>query len=87
VLQAKRTHAVDRRGPHAGLSWDDWNALGALAYEDRRWVIAVDTNVPVLRPRSSISARRRSGAIVGASFRFGINYAFLGVSGVGMNRR
>jgi hypothetical protein len=30
-----RTHAVGGRGLQAGRSWDDWNALRSLAYEDR----------------------------------------------------
>jgi len=30
-----RTHTFGGRGLQAGLNWDDWNALRALAYEDR----------------------------------------------------
>jgi hypothetical protein len=30
-----RTHTFRGRGLQPGLSWDDWNALRSLAYEDR----------------------------------------------------
>ena len=30
-----RPHAVGGRGLQPGLSWDDWNMLRALAYEER----------------------------------------------------
>jgi hypothetical protein len=30
-----RTHTVGGRGLQPGLSWNDWNTLRALAYEER----------------------------------------------------
>jgi len=30
-----RTHTFRGRGLQKGLSWDDWNALRSLAYEER----------------------------------------------------
>jgi hypothetical protein len=30
-----RTHTFRGRGLQAGLSWDDWNTLRSLAYEER----------------------------------------------------
>jgi hypothetical protein len=33
--QPLQTHTVRGRGLQPGLSWDDWNALRSLAYEER----------------------------------------------------
>jgi Arc/MetJ family transcription regulator len=35
AVEPLRTHTFRGRGLQPGLSWDDWNALRSLAYEER----------------------------------------------------